>query len=527
MSIRKILLAAAAATLLAAPASAATFRYAFQGDLNALDPYTLNETFTLGALGNVMEGLTKRDKDLKIIPGLAERWETSDDGRRWRFYLRRNVKYHDGSPFTADDVIFSAERAQADGSQVKSRLPDKFNIEKVDDHTVDFVMPEPNPILHYEWDTWYIFSKPWADKVGATKPQSATATSLNAWALTANGTGPFRLESHQPGVKTVFKPNPDWWGKPEHNLTEVIFTTIKSDATRVAALLSGEIDMMDPVPVQDIERIKSSPNVTVMTGPELRTIFLNMDSFRDELLYSNVKGKNPFKDARVRKAFYQAIDIEAIKSRVMRGNSAPSSILISPLLFSRAAEIKRHPYDVEASKKLLAEAGYPNGFEVTIDCPNDRYVNDEAICQAVAAMLARANVKVQLNAQPKAKYFEKAGPTAKYDSSFNLLGWTPGSFDSWNVLGNITHCRDASGKGGQFNYGGYCNPKVDELADKILVESDTAKRDAMILEAFKIVHEEAGIIPLHQQTLAWGVSKKTKIVQRADNQILLYWVNKE
>ena len=527
MSIRKILLAAAAATLLAAPASAATFRYDFQGDLNALDPYTLNETFTLGALGNVMEGLTKRDKDLKIIPGLAERWETSDDGRRWRFYLRRNVKFHDGSPFTADDVIFSAERAQAEGSQVKSRLPDKFKIEKVDDHTVDFVMPEPNPILHYEWDTWYIFSKPWADKVGATKPQSATATSLNAWALTANGTGPFRLESHQPGVKTVFKPNPDWWGKPEHNLTEVIFTTIKSDATRVAALLSGEIDMMDPVPVQDIERIKSSPNVTVMTGPELRTIFLNMDSFRDELLYSNVKGKNPFKDARVRKAFYQAIDIEAIKSRVMRGNSAPSSILISPLLFSRAAEIKRHPYDVEASKKLLAEAGYPNGFEVTMDCPNDRYVNDEAICQAVAAMLARANVKVQLNAQPKAKYFEKAGPTAKYDSSFNLLGWTPGSFDSWNVLGNITHCRDASGKGGQFNYGGYCNPKVDALADKILVESDTAKRDAMILEAFKIVHEEAGIIPLHQQTLAWGVSKKTKIVQRADNQILLYWVNKE
>ena len=429
MSIRKILLAAAAATLLAAPASAATFRYAFQGDLNALDPYTLNETFTLGALGNVMEGLTKRDKDLKIIPGLAERWETSDDGKRWRFYLRRNVKYHDGSPFTADDVIFSAERAQADGSQIKSRLPDKFKIEKVDDHTVDFVMPQPNPILHYEWDTWYIFSKPWADKVGATKPQSATATSLNAWALTANGTGPFRLESHQPGVKTVFKPNPDWWGKPEHNLTEVIFTTIKSDATRVAALLSGEIDMMDPVPVQDIERIKSSPNVTVMTGPELRTIFLNMDSFRDELLYSNVKGKNPFKDARVRKAFYQAIDIEAIKSRVMRGNSAPSSILISPLLFSRAAEIKRHPYDVEAAKKLLAEAGYPNGFEVTMDCPNDRYVNDEAICQAVAAMLARANVKVQLNAQPKAKYFEKAGPTAKYDSSFNLLGWTPGSFE--------------------------------------------------------------------------------------------------
>jgi peptide/nickel transport system substrate-binding protein len=309
----------------------------------------------------------------------------------------------------------------------------------------------------------------------------------------------------------------------------VIFTTIKSDATRVAALLSGEIDMMDPVPVQDIDRVRNNPTTTVMTGPELRTIFLNMDSFRDELLYSSVKGKNPFKDARVRKAFYQAIDIEAIKTRVMRGNATPSALLISPLLYSRSAEFKRHPYDVEASKKLLTEAGYPAGFEVEMDCPNDRYVNDEAICQAVAAMLARANVKVKLNAQPKAKYFEKAGPgSAKpYDSSFNLLGWTPGSFDSWNVIENLASCRDATGKGSPFNYGGWCNPKVSEINAKILVEIDVKKRDQMIADAFKIIHEEVGLIPLHQQALAWGVAKNTKIVQRADNQILFYWATKE
>jgi peptide/nickel transport system substrate-binding protein len=527
MKSKLALVALAVAGLSAAtPAGAVTFRYAFQGDLNALDPYTLNETFALGAIGNVMEGLTKRDKDLKIIPGLAERWEILEP-TRWRFHLRKNVKFHDGSPFTAEDVVFSVDRARADGSQVKSRLPADAKAVSVDDNTVDFILSSPNPILHYEWDTLYIFSKPWAEKVGATKPQSATATSLSGWALTANGTGPFIIESHQPGVKTVFKPNPNWWGKKEHNIDEAIFTTIKSDATRVAALLSGEIDMMDPVPVQDVERVKSNPTTTVLTGPELRTIFLNLDSFRDELLYSNVKGKNPFKDARVRKAFYQAIDIEAIKAKVMRGMSAPSSILISPLLFARAGEIKRHPYDPDAAKKLLTEAGYPNGFEVSFDCPNDRYVNDEAICQATTAMLARIGVKATLNAMPKAKYFEKAGPTQKYDSSFNLLGWTPGSFDSWNILENITHCRDASGKGGQFNYGGYCNPKVDEMANKILVESDTAKRDAMILEAFKVVHEEAGVIPLHQQALVWGASKKVKIVQRADNQILLYWVNKE
>jgi peptide/nickel transport system substrate-binding protein len=528
---KKLLTAAATSALIlgAGFAEAKTFRYAFQGDLNALDPQTLNETFTLGALGNVMEGLTKRDKDLKIIPGLAERWEVAEP-TRWRFYLRKGVKFHNGEDFTADDVVFTLDRARMDGSQVKSRLPADAKVVKVDDNTVDIVLSSPNPILHYEWDTLYIFSKKWAESVGATKPQSATAQSLAAWALTANGTGPFKVESHQPGVKTVFKPNAGWWGKPEHNLTEVVFTTIKSDATRIAALLSGEVDLVEPVPVQDMERIRTNAAATVMTGPELRTIFLNMDQMRDELLYSSVKGKNPFKDVRVRKAFYQAIDIEAIKSRVMRGLSVPSAILISPSLYGRSAEFKRYPFDVEASKKLLAEAGYPNGFDITMDCPNDRYVNDEGICQAVAAMLARANVKVTLNAMPKAQYFEKAGSPKKFDSSFNMLGWTPGSFDSWNVITSLAGCRDADGKGkvhsgALFNYGGYCSPAVDALATKILVENDTAKREQMIFEAFKIIHDEVGVLPLHQQSLAWGVSKKVTIPQRADNQILFYWAN--
>jgi len=527
MKLKTLAVAGAIALGLAAtPAAAKTFRYAFQGDLNALDPYTLNETFASGALGNVMEGLTKRDKDLKIIPGLAERWEIVDP-LKWRFYLRKGIKFHNGEDFIADDVVFSLDRMRSPGSQIKTRAPADMKAVKVDDYTVDFILTSPNPILHAEWDTWYIFSKKWSEANGATQAQPPTATSLNPFALTANGTGPFIVVSHEPGVKTVYKPNPNWWGKPEHNLTEVVFQTIKSDATRVAALLSGDIDMMDPVPVQDIERVKSSSNAVVLTGPELRTIFLNMDSFRDELLYSSVKGKNPFKDARVRKAVYQAIDMEAIHTKVMRGMSVNSALLISPLLYARAGEFKRHPYDVAAAKKLMTEAGYSNGFEVEMDCPNDRYVNDEGICQAVTQMLARIDIKVKLNSMPKAKYFEKAGPSKKYDSSFNLLGWTPGSFDSWNVVENIIGCRDADGKGGLFNYGGYCNPKMPELNKKILVETDTAKRDAMIYEAFKINHDEAGVIPLHQQALAWGVSKKVKIVQRADNQILFYWVQME
>ncbi|MBK9083320.1 MAG: ABC transporter substrate-binding protein [Rhizobiales bacterium] len=527
MRLKTLLLAGVFATGLGlGSANAVTFRYAFQGDLNALDPYTLNETFTLAALGNVYEGLTKRDKELKIIPGLAEKWEIVDP-LRWRFYLRKGVKFAGGEDFTADDVVFSVERALAPGSQVSTRLPKDVKVVKVDDHTVDFVLTSPNPILHAEWDTWYIMSRKWAEANGAVKPQPATGKELNNFALKSNGTGPFVITSHEPAVKTIYKPNPGWWGKKEHNLDEVIFTTIKQDATRVAALLSGEVDMIEPVPVQDMQRIDTNPTTSVMTGAELRVIHLFFDQKRDELLYSNVKGKNPFKDVRVRKAFYQAIDIEAIKTKVMRNMATPVSILMAPMLFSRSAELKRWPYDPAASKKLLAEAGYPDGFEVTMHCPNDRYVNDEAICQAATAMFARAGLKVTLQAQPKAQFFGRAGASGGFDTSLGMLGWTPSSFDAWNVLTNLAGCRDDKGVGGPFNYGGYCNKKVDELSAKILVETDTAKRDQMILDAWKTINDETGFIPLHQQSLAWGVSKKVKMVQRPDDQILLQWVVKE
>jgi len=527
MKRRLALLAAvfAVGSMVAGAAQAETLRWAFQGDLKSLDPYTLNETFTLGALGNVYEGLTKRDKDLNIIPGLAESWELVNP-TTWRFHLRKDVKYHNGNPFTADDVIFSAERVRAQGSDLTTRLPADLLMNKVDDHTVDFTTTAPNPILFYEWDTWYIIDKEWAEENNAVKPTTAAAANEGYAAFHTNGTGPYKITSHEPGVKTVFAKNADWWNEATNNVDEVIFTPIASDATRVAALLSGEVDFMDPVPVQDIERVNNNPGTKVLVGPELRTIFLGFDQRRDELKGSDVTGKNPFKDARVRKAFYQAIDIEKIKAKVMRGLSAPTALLISPFLYSRSGEFQRHPYDPAAAKALLAEAGYPNGFSVTMDCPNDRYVNDEAICQAAVQMLAKIGVTVNLNAQPKAQYFAKVLAAGGYDTSFYLLGWTPGSFDSYNVLLNIVGCRDDSGKGGPFNLGGYCNPKVDELAALVLVETDPAKRDDLIFQAYSIVEEEVSHIPLHQQALAWGVRDNIEIQQRADNQVMLYHINK-
>lgn len=534
MSFKRWIYAAAIATAvggslaLPTPASAVTFRYAFQGDLNGLDPYTLNETFTSAALSQVYEGLTRRDKDLKIIPGLAESWEVLNP-LQWRFHLRHGVKFSNGYDFTADDVVFSAARVQMPGSQMTTKIPAGTQVVKVDDYTVDFILKTPNPILNAEWDVWLIMSKKWCEENGAEKPQAATGSQLNAFALKSNGTGPFMIVSHEPGVKTVFKPNPLWWDKAHQvfNFDEVDFTTIKSAQTRVAALLTGEVDLIEPVPVQDMQRISDNPTMTVLTGPELRTIHLFFDSRRDELLYSNVKGKNPFKDVRVRKAFYQAIDIEAIKSKVMRGLSQPSALLIAPSLFSRSGEFKRLPYDPAEAKKLLAEAGYPNGFELTMHCPNDRYVNDEAICQAVTSMLAKIGVKATLVAQPKAVYFARTSPSQHYDVSFGMLGWTPSGYDSWNVLANLVGCRDDNGVGGTFNDGGYCNPKVDELNKQILVETDIKKRDDLIAQAYTLINDDVSHIPLHQQVLAWGISKKINIPLRADDSILFYLATKQ
>ena len=531
MALRKFLVAlsfaATAAAMAAQPAGAVTFRYAFQGDIKSLDPYTLKETFTIGAHGAVYEGLTARDKTLKIIPGLAERWETPEP-TRWRFYLRKGVKFHDGTDFTADDVLFSANRVRATGSNFQTNVPAEAEFVKIDDHTVDVKLKSPNPILHYQWDTWYIMSKKWAEANNSVAPTPASATAPSYAALHENGTGPFTIESHQPGVKTVFKRNPNYWGKVESNIDEAIFTTIGNDSTRVAALLSGEVDWIDPVPLQDHQRVNGTPNAQVMTGPELRTIFLGMDQLRDELLESNVKGKNPFKDPRVRQAFYLAIDVNTIKTRVMRNQATPSALMIAPEMFALSKDFTRPAADPEKAKKLLAEAGYASGFEVGMDCPNDRYVNDEAICQAIVSMLSRVGVKVNLNAQPKAKYFAKILKPGGFNTSFYMLGWTPSTSDPHNVLYEIMGCRTGPDKArGDTNVGGYCNPKLDELTDKVLGEIDQDKRNQMIKQAFQISIDDFSYIPLHQQALAWGVSKKVKLTQRPDNQMLLYWVSKE
>jgi peptide/nickel transport system substrate-binding protein len=515
-----VALGAAVGPMAVAPAQAKTFRIADQGDALSMDPHSLNESLQLSFDGNIYEPLVAHDKKLGLVPGLATKW-TQVNPTTWRFELRRGVTFHDGTPFTADDVLFSFARAAGDGSDMKSYTNEIAQVKKVDADTVDIVTKNPFPILPDVISLVYIMSKKWCEENRAEKPVDKRKGIENAASFKANGTGPFRLRSREPGVRTVLVRNLNYWDKVETNIDEVVFTPIGSDATRVAALISGEIDFMQPVPVQDVARLKQNANLNIVQGPELRTIFLGMDQARNELLFSNVKGKNPFKDVRVRRAFFQAIDIEAIRTRIMRGAATPTALMVAPGIRGFAPELnKRLPYDPEASKKLLAEAGYPSGFEVKLNCPNDRYVNDGEICQAVAGMLARVGVKVNLEAETKGTYFPKI---LSRNTSFYLLGWTPATYDSHNVLNAILGTPDPSGRG-QFNLGGYSNARVDELTKLVQSETDQTKRNAMIAEAFKIHQDEVGHLPLHQQALAWGMRKNVSVVQLPDNFNLFKWV---
>ncbi|HXX84612.1 MAG TPA: ABC transporter substrate-binding protein [Casimicrobiaceae bacterium] len=502
-------------------AQAATFRFADQGDAISMDPHSLNETLQLNVTGNMYEPLVGRGKKLELIPLLAASWKQTAP-TIWRFNLRQGVKFHDGSPFSADDVLFSYERSKAEGSDMKTKIGSLKEIRKVDEHTVEFVTNTPFPILPDTLTTWYIMSKAWCEKNNSMEPVDVRKGKENAATMRVNGTGPFMLKSREPGVRTVMVPNPGYWGgKIDSNITEAIFTPIKNDATRVAALVSGEIDMMEPVPLQDVDKLKTNPNIVVLQGPELRTIFLGMDQSRDELLFSNVKGKNPFKDKRVRQAFYQAIDEAAIAKTIMRGAATPSGLMVAPGIRGFAVDLyPRLPYDAAAAKKLLADAGYPNGFEVGMNCPNDRYVNDASICQAVAAMLAKIDVKVNLMAETKVTYFPKI---LARNTSFYMLGWTPDSYDSQNAIYALM-TTSAAGGAGLFNLGSYSNKRVDELGAQIASELDDAKRNAMIHELFKIHEDDIGHIPLHQQALAWATRKNIDLVQLADNTNWLKWV---
>ena len=505
-----LLLGAAA---IPAVSRAATFRWANNGDVTSMDPDTLQETVQLSFLANIYEPLVQRDENLKLIPGLAVKWRQVSP-TVWRFHLRPGVKWQDGTPFTADDVVFSFHRIEAKTSQMRNVLSMVQEVRKVDPLTVDIVTKEPDPIFPQEQTNFLIMSKAWSEKHGAAEPVVLGAGE-NYAILHAMGTGPYELVSRQPDSKTILKRNPLWWGKLTGNIDRIEFDVIKNDSTRVAALLSGEEDMIYTVPPQDMARIAHAPGVHLIQHPELRTIYFGFDVSRPQLLTSNIKGKNPFQDVRVRRAFALAIDENLIAKRVMLGQAHPTWLMWGPGVngYDPKLDVRPKP-DLAEAKKLMAEAGYPHGFTLGMDCPDDRYVMDEQICTAAAAMLGRIGVKVNLTAQTKAKFFAKIN-TPRYDTDFYMLGWTPSTYDAENVLYSLLGTRN--GKRGIFNVGGYSNPKLDALISQIAVQTNQAKRDALIDDAARILQTDVPTIPLHQQVIVWAVRNGYKVVQPADN----------
>ncbi len=519
--IRLLLLVALLLAVTARSAGAANFRWGNDGDVNAMDPYTRNETVQLSFLSNIYEPLIRRDRSLGLEPALAVKWERTGP-TLWRFHLRPNVRWQDGSAFTADDVVFSAVRVKSPSSVLRSVLGAVKEARKVDDLTVDMETVRPDPILPQEVTTWLIMSRAWSEKNHAVEPVNLSSGQENFAIRHAMGTGPYMLTSREPDRRTVIDANPTWWDKPPGNVTHAEFIVIGNAATRVAALLSGELDMIYAVPPQDMDRIRNTEGLKLVTGPELRTVFIGLDQWRDELLRSNVKGKNPLKDPRVREAFTLAIDEQAIAARIMRGQAHPTALMWGPGVngYDAAQDVRAKP-DPARARQLLAEAGYPAGFSMSMDCTNDRYVNDEAICTAIVAMLARIGVKVNLTAQTKVRFFSKIQAPA-YDTDMYMLGWTPTTYDAHNVLYNVIASRKLPQ--GEVNYGGYANPEIDALTDRIGVETDPAKRDGMIREAAAVLQKDFGYIPLHQQMLAWATRANIDLVQPADNYFHLRFV---
>lgn len=514
------------AVVAASPTDAKTFRYSTTGDILGLDPHANNEGPTNTMKGNIYGRLIHRLPDLSLEPDLATDWELGDDGVTWRFNLRQGVTFHNGNPFTADDVVYSFKRQSQEASEMAFALASVKEVRKVDDFTIEIETKGPDPILLLNMPNFYIVDQEYMEENDAFEVVRG-AGKTNFANTNANGTGPFKVVEWVQDNRVVLEPFEGWWNQANRtdNIEQAIFTPIANDATRVAALLSGEIDLMYPVPLQDVSRLEGDPNIEVMQGPELRTIFLGFDQWRDELLDMPGSGKNPFKDQRVRAAFAHAIDLQAIHRVVMRGASTPTGLMIAPGINGFQEDMNvPYEYDRERSKQLLVEAGYPEGFPVTFDCPNDRYVNDEAICTAVVPMLERIGIDVTLNAQTKSLHFNKIGQAEGNNTSFYMLGWTPGSYDAYNPLQNLMTL-DGEGQG-TWNCGRYSNPRVEELTDQIAVTVDEDERNALIREAFQIHKDEVGHIPLHQQALAWGVRTDTveSVAQRPFNDVDLRYV---
>ena len=519
--------AAIAVGLAIAPAgaSAISLRVALSTDAATMDPHGINSGSTTLVLRQIYEPLVGSGKHLEPVPALAVAW-SNPEPTSWRFKLRPDVRFQDGSTFDADDVVFSLARSREGFSDFKLFTSTVTEVHKIDPLTVDIITAGPDPTLPSKLTHVFIMDREWSIRHDAQRVLDSSAQGSYA-ATHTNGTGPYRLVSRDPGGRIAMERYGGWWGRNESGVDSVDFIPMTADSSRVAALLAGDVDVALDIPPELVDRVRrattpaGTPKFRVLEATDNRTIFLGMDLARDQLLYSDVKGRNPFKDRRVREALYRAIDPVAIQKGLLQGHSAPTALMWAPSVFGySAADDVRPPANPARARELLAEAGFGAGFGVTLDCPTDRYVDDEQICQAIAAQLARIGVRVTVNALPFAVYVAKL---RRFDTSFYLLGWATPTQDAYLTAQAIMRT-PGDGADGVFNFGRYSNPAVDALIDRLKFEPDPAMRRQLIREIGRLHKADFGHIPLHDQTIIWAMRADIDAVLPPENQLDVKWV---
>jgi peptide/nickel transport system substrate-binding protein len=508
----------------AASASAQELRIGLASEPTAMDPHYHNLSPNNSLLSHIFERLVDQDEGQRLVPGLAESWRAIDP-TTWEFKLRRNVRFHDGTPFTADDVVFTFERApNVEGS------PSSFGTyirgktaTKVDDHTVHIKTATPYPLMPNDVSTIFIVSR----KHG----QGAKTPDYNS-GKAAIGTGAFRYAEYTPGNRIVMQRNDQYWG-PKPAWQRVVFRGIKSDPSRVAALLAGDVDLIDEVPATDMERLKKDPKVTIAQTVSNRIIYLHLDHFRDDSPFVKAKDggpiKNPLRDLRVRTAISKAIDRDAIVSRVMEGVAIKAGQLLPESFFGVSKKLRPVAYDPNGAKKLLAEAGVPNGFRLTIHSPNDRYPNDAKIAEAVGQMLSRIGIDTQVVTMTQGVFFREAStgsPEKGPKFSFILVGWGSGTGEASSPLKSLIATFDREKGMGASNRGRYSNAQVDKLINDALATVDDARRADLLARATEIAIEDVGIIPLHYQVNTWAMRRGFTYKPRTDEYTLAGAVGK-
>jgi peptide/nickel transport system substrate-binding protein len=503
-------------------AGAQSMRWGNNGEVSTMDPHGAFSTANASLLGNIYEGLVRHDRELRFEPALATGWEALAPDH-WRFTIRQGVRFHDGSPMSAGDVVASLRRASLPNSPYTSVTHMIQSIEQSGEWAVDVRLRGPYPVLINDLAGISILSEAWMQRHDALQPADPARGRTAYTSQNTNGTGPFRLVSRTPDAETVLERFDDWWDRREHPLQRVVFTPVANDATRVAGLISGQLDVITPTPLQDLDRLRQSNGLRVIEAQDLRVMFLGFNVAAGHAVEG--QPRNPLADVRVREALTRGLDVSGITQSVMRGLTQPIHTLIAPEIggYDATLATPRVPHDPTGARRLLAEAGYPDGFQIGFDCPNDRFVNGERVCRAITSMWARIGVRANLNVMRYPPYMARF---LNQQSDIFLLGWanTP-QLDGFSILNNVLHTKNQ--RSGSWNAGGVSDPAFDAVAARAAVEMDLARRTALLTEAFTLERRAFWTVPLYREPMVIAMRRPFDMPASADGRMRFWMVRSD